>query len=213
MLFSSDSVPALTGALLLSITATATADLLPGYAVGEGDATSRFSIDFEESGGDAYTFVYRYDSATAPTTAEALAEIDAAGGLDVFTTEFSFGTALDGFAFDGNAEAPGFDAVTGRFWEYFVQGGSQLLFGATEPAPVADAALTAASVGISDRFLADGSIDGFVVNVSAFVEGVTPTDRVPAGPLPAAEVPAIPEPATAGLLAAGGLVLLRRRVV
>lgn len=180
------------------------AQVLPGYAAGSGANTSQLVIDFSANGGDAFVFDYAYDDPT--TGLDMLLALDAAGDLEVFTTQFSFGLAIDGFAFAGNSVDIGFDAVTGDFWSYWVDGGFQdldFMGDFTPDEAVLAGAYTEASVGASDRLLADGSVDGWIVNVSSFnSQGNAATSNPPA---------AVPEPTGLALLGCAGLVLGNRR--
>lgn len=176
-----------------------------GYATGSGGNTSSLVVDFSESGGEAYMFEYSYDGEA--TGLEMLAALDAAGDLEVFTTVFSFGTAIDGFAFGGQSQDVGFDAVTGRNWSYWIDGGSQDVTDfsvdppVTQREAVAVGAYVGASSGAGSRFLSDGSVDGWIVNVSSFnSSGAAATNDVPSR---------VPEPAVA--LVGVAAVLLRRR--
>ena len=179
-----------------------------GYATGSGPAESFLVVDFAEQGGSDFTFAYRYDPADAPTTGDALDALEAAGGLEVFTTDFGFGRSIDGFAFAGQQQVQPFDSETGRFFEAFVIGGFQEVTdfgtGTTTLETVAADAYSPALAGIDGRFLADGSVDGWIVNVSSFnSSGAAPTSNVPAMP--------VPEPASVAVLALGATALLRRR--
>ncbi|MEM1098255.1 MAG: hypothetical protein AAGH92_05645 [Planctomycetota bacterium] len=181
-----------------------------GYAAGTGSNTSSVVIDFSESGGDAYLFEYSYDGQA--TGQDMLLALDAAGDLDVFTTQFSFGLGIDGFAFDGNSQDVGFDSVTGRNWSYWIAGGSQDVTDFSVDPPLTQRESVAfgnyefASSGAGSRFLEDGSLDGWIVNASAF-------NQVGGAAVATNNLPALPEPALAGLLMlAGGLCARRRRV-
>ena len=197
-------VRSLTAACLLSLTPVAAGQTLPGYTAGTGTQLSSVVIDFAESGGPAYAFGYRHDGTA--TGLDALLGLDAAGPLTVFTTEFSFGTAVDGFAFGEQSQNVGFDAVTGRNWSYWIDGGrADTDFDGTFDADeaVLAGAYVASPVGAGGRLLSDGSVDGYIVNVSSF--------NSQGNPATATRPAAVPEPAAAVLLAAGGLTLLRRR--
>ncbi len=195
------SLTAIAGVLTLSVNAQP----LPGYAAGNGANTSQLLIDFSATGGEAYVFDYAYDG--TKTGLDMLLDLDAAGDLEVFTTQFSFGLGIDGFAFAGNSLDIGFDFVTGQFWSYWVDGGFQDLdfmgdFTLDEAA--AAGIYTSAGVGASGRLLADGSVDGWIVNVSASNSSGNPATNNP----PAA----VPEPASLILLSMAGLMVgVRRR--
>lgn len=185
----------------------ADAQALEGYSVGAGSSTSYLVIDFAQTGGDAYYFTYHYDGAA--TGFDLLTDIAAGGGLTVFTTVYSFGTAIDGFAYGGQSIDIGFEADTGRNWSYWVDGGFQdsnfdTFFSLDEAA--AAGSYTSAEVGAEGRLLADGSVDGWIVNVSSFnTQGNPATNNPPA---------AVPEPSTVALglgLVALGLAHRRPR--
>ena len=171
------------------------------YAVGAGEARSDLVIDFGGSGsapGGAYAFSYFYDPGEPLDGLDLLRAIDAGGDLEVATTEFSFGTAVDGFSFRGESRV--FESFNEGFYGYWVQGGTGLEFLGPEPTlrDYADDGYTVAASGVQGRFLSDGTVDAFRVD-----DGT--------GTPPAAFPAVIPEPASAALLAGAGALLLRRR--
>lgn len=201
-----------------SLSTAANAELLPGYATGTGSNTSSLIIDFAFDGGDAYLFEFYHDGSA--NGEQMLLALDDAGGLDVATTVFDFGTPeapalflfINGFSFDGNSSVPDF-GTTGTSWVYWL---------ADEP--VADPATwTEAGTGPSGRNLSDGSLEGWSVNVSSFAPpelNLTPTEDPPTDFSAAtiAQVSSelvwlpVPEPTSAVLLGlAGGALLSRRR--
>jgi len=190
-------------AVFAATPAAASAATRSGYSAGTGANASQLVIDFGFTGGDAYVFEYRYDG--EKTGLDLLLDLDAAGGLEVFTDVFSFGTSVRGFAFDGNTADTGFNAETGQFWSYFVDGGFQDLdFNGTFDLGEAAAAgaYLSAGVGAGSRLITDGSVDGYIENISPFNNTGDPaTDLIPAS---------VPEPATLAVLTVG-LVAARRR--
>ena len=176
------------------------------YAAGTGVNTSSLVVDFAESGGDAFVFDYRYDG--EQTGLDLLQAVDEAGALELFTTTFSFGVAVDGFAFGDQSQNIGFDAVGGRFWSYYTDGGFEDrdfdgTFSLDEAVAAGSFGIDAAPVGPGSRLLSDGSVDGWVVNVSEFnSSGAFATNRIPAS---------VPEPASLALIGVGLLAITRRR--
>lgn len=189
-----------------SFACTAHADLLAGYAVGTGSNTSSVIIDFVFDSGDAYLFEYHYDGSA--TSADMLLALDAAGGLDLDTSTFGTQVFINGFSFAGNSSTPDFN-TTGSYWQFWL---------ADEP--VADPATwTSSGTGPSLRDLSDGSLDGWLVNISQYNSlGLTPTEDTPPTAFSAATIAqvssslvVVPEPTTASLLGLAGLVFAGRR--
>ena len=192
-----------TAALAVSLSAAASAEAVFQYAVGTGDARSDLVIDFAGSGsapGAAYAFSYFYDPAEELDGLDLLRAIDAGGDLDVATTTFSFGTAIDGFTYRDDSRV--FESFSEGSFTYWVQGGTGQQFLPPDFQPTlrdyADDAYTVAASGVEGRFLSDGTVDAFRV-----ADGT--------GTPPAAFPAVIPEPASAALLAGAGALLLRRR--
>lgn len=198
-----------------SFVVSADAELLPGYAVGTGSSTSSVIIDFAFDGGDAYLFEYRHDGDV--NGENMLLVLDQAGGLDVATTVYNFGTPedpelsifIDGFAFDGNSSVPDF-GTTGTSWNYWL---------ADEPI-ASPATWTQGGTGPSGRTLSDGSLDGWSVNVSPWnTLGLDATSDTPSDFSAATiaqvslelDVLPVPEPTSAALFALTGVALMRRR--
>lgn len=197
----------------ISCTSAICADLMPGYAVGNGSNTASVIIDFAFDAGDAYLFEYRFDGNA--TAEDMLLALDTAGGLDIDTSVYNFGTGpllfVNGFTFGGNSSIPDFN-TTGSSWVYWL---------ADEP--VANPPTwSSPSFGPTERNLSDGSFDGWSVNISQYAPaelGLTPTSDPPTDFSSAkiAQVSSelvvlpIPEPTSAALLAVAGAVVLRRR--
>ena len=174
---------------------------LPGYAVGTGDGVAQLVVDFAFYGGDSYTFDYFYDAEAGPDTTarDLLVALDDAGPLEVGFKEFSFGSAIQTLDFAG----------------FSLDFSGSLVFPATsgETAALFDAAeVDAASDWISSSTGVDGLLlDNTPVIGLSFYDFFAGSADAPGVPLPVGVAPAIPEPATAGLLVAGGLLMLRRR--
>jgi hypothetical protein len=164
---------------------TARAAVLPGYATGSGANTASLVVDFDFVGGDAYFFQYRFDGDA--TAEDMLLALDAAGELTVHHQFFEFeeegeivrSIYIDGFSFGGNSAVPGFEGDAGENWGYWT---------ADEPGDFVF--WTNTVIGATDRLLADGSLDGWSLNVSPFnSKELDPTYFPPAVP---------PVPAVAG---------------
>ncbi len=189
--------------LVVSLVSPAVAVPLPGYSAGSGANTSYLVIDFATDGGDAYVFEYAYDGSA--TGMDMLQAVEAAGSFELFTTSYSFGLSVDGFAYGGHSADVGFDMATGRFWSYWLDGGFERLSVGDSYSleAVAAGSYSEPLVGAADRLLEDGSVDGWIINVSEFNDqGHPPTSHMPA---------VIPEPTTAmSVLALLTLGLVRR---
>ncbi|MEE9405138.1 MAG: PEP-CTERM sorting domain-containing protein [Algisphaera sp.] len=189
---------------LFAVTRPASAVTHVGYAAGSGANLSQVVIDFGFAGGDAYVFDYHYDG--DKTGLDMLMALDAAGSLELFVDVFTFGTSVRGFAYDGNTANTGFNSETGQFWSYHVDGGSQDLDfdgSFTLEEVTASGAYLEASVGAGGRLLSNGSIDGYIENISSFNSlGNPASSNTPAS---------VPEPTSLALLGGVLWVTLRRR--
>ena len=132
------------------------------YWAGSGPKQAVLVIDFGATGGECYSFGYRWDGdAKGFDMIEAIAE---AGDLGYAATTFpGFGTYIDNFSY--RSEAGNVD----YWWQYFIGTPS-----------AGSVAWTSASEGMSTRALADGSIDGWY---NSFDPGVTPRVPEPASAL------------------------------
>lgn len=196
---------------LFSFTTPTQADLQPGYATGEGANTSALIVDFAFLGGDSYYFEYLHDGSV--NSEQMLLDLNTAGDLDVDFQYFTFGGVssiyINGFSFDGNSAVPVFEGSSGESWSLYASDS------ATPPIN-----WVGQNIGPTDRFLSDGSVDGWSLNVSAFnTKGLDATDDspVPVTAQALADVSAqlvllpVPEPSSAALLGLAGMVLIRRR--
>jgi hypothetical protein len=113
------------------------------YWAGSGSNQAVLVIDFAATGGNSYSFGYRFDGTT--TGYNMIQAVAAAGDLDFAATTFpGFGTYIDNFAY--RSEVGNVD----YWWQYFIGTPS-----------AGSVAWTSASEGVSTRILADGSIDGW----------------------------------------------------
>ena len=200
---------------LFSFTTFTQADLQPGYATGEGANTSALIIDFAFIGGDSYYFEYRHDGSA--NAEQMLVDLNAAGDLDVDSQYFTFlvdgelvsSIYINGFSFDGSSAIPVFEGTNGESWSLYASD--------TATPPIN---WVGQNVGPTDRFLSDGSIDGWSLNVSAFnTLGLDATDDTPATTTAQALADVsgqlvwlpVPEPSSAAMLALAGTALIRRR--
>jgi hypothetical protein len=167
---------------------------------GTGSNEAALLIDWQ----DGTTFPslvwgYRWDgSATGEQMIEAVAAADP--DLSIQITSYSFGDAVTAIGFNGTpygANGPGshyesgFSTGSPGFWAYYLGSGQ------TVPTWAESA------TGAGDRALADQAWDGW--SWSANFNDTAPSNPPIAAPLPA------PEPATMVALAAGALILGRRR--
>jgi hypothetical protein len=143
------------------------------YWSGTGANQAVMVVDLTATGGQSHSFGFRWDGNA--TGYDMVKTIAGAGDLDFTATTFpGFGTYIDNFTYGGEAGDINF------YWQYFTgipAGGS--------------VAWTSSAIGMVDRVLADGSVDGWY---NGFDPGVTPH---------------LPEPAT-GLLVAAGFLAWRR---
>ncbi len=144
------------------------------YWAGSGAKQAVMVVDFEATGGGSYSFGFRWDdTATGYDMVQAVA---AAGDLDFAATTFpGFGTYIDNFSY--GSEVGNVDL----WWQYFTGTPSD-----------GSVTWTSSSIGMCDRVLSDGSIDGWY---NGFDPGVEPR---------------FPEPATALMLAIAPALLRRR---
>lgn len=144
-------------------------------SVGEGANTSHIVIDF---GPQSYQFEVHYDDPI--TGLEALQLLDSETDFDVMLKDTPYGKQVIGHDFGGYAFIS--DGLNDSpWWGYYVGDGEGWSFAGTGP---------------SDRWLTDGSLDGWVWS------GLQET--APDFPV------AVPEPAALTLLMAGALLLRRR---
>ncbi len=145
------------------------------YWAGTGANQAVMVVDFAATGGQSYSFGFQWDgTATGYDMVQAVA---GAGALDFAATTFpGFGTYIDNFLYGSEA------GNVSYYWQYF-----------TGTPTGGTVAWTSSMIGMSDRILSDGSIDGWY---NGFNPGASPR---------------APEPATALFLAAG--VLLSRKAI
>ena len=139
------------------------------HAVGAGANASYVIIDFEATAGGVYAFAFHWDSplggATPLTGFDMLLALAAATNLTVDYTDSSFGPFINNFAFDDDAGDADF------FWSFSV-------------GEVIDPGVswTGSPIGMADRELYDGSLDGwyngFTDSFDAIPPGV-PTTFIP----------------------------------
>jgi len=184
----------LAAAGLFLLTQPADAELLPGYATGEGANTSSLVIDFGYLGEEAFVFEYSYDGSA--TGEDMLLALNEAGpltvGYQVFHFEGQRSIFVDGFDYQNINAFPSFVGENEENWSYWV-------------ADAPGQAYTGFDFGPSGRNLQDGSVDGWAINVASFN-----SDQFPATNNPPAIVP-VPEPSSAVLPGLAGAVLIRRR--
>lgn len=143
------------------------------YWAGTGANQAVMVVDFAATGGQSYSFGYRWDGTA--TGYDMVQSIAAAGDLDFTATTFpGFGTYIDNFTY--GSEAGNIDF----YWQYFtgIPAGGSVTWNSS-------------MIGMGERVLADGRIDGWY---NGFDPGAAPR---------------VPEPTTA-LLAAAGLLAWRQ---
>lgn len=153
------------------------------YWAGSGSKQAVMVIDFAATGGNSYSFGYRWEDET-PTGYDMIQAVAADGDLDFAATTFpGFGTYIDNFSY--RSEVGNVD----YWWQYFIGTPS-----------AGSVAWTSASEGVSTRILEDGSVDGWY---NGF-DGHVPRVPEPATALMLAIAPALlrrraPRTARAGL--------------
>ncbi|MFK7961498.1 MAG: hypothetical protein AB8G96_13345 [Phycisphaerales bacterium] len=156
-------------------------------SIGLGMNASYLVVDFRETGGDAYAWEYRWNPGDAATGLTMLQAMNGASDLAVDLVESDFGVFVGNFELGLEGEVGDPDA----FWQYFTAEAEDI-------DPGVD--WTSSLVGVADRALSNGSLDGWV---NSFAVGTAdPT------------VPTVTIPAPAGLAAFAGLFLVgnsRRR--
>lgn len=160
------------------------------YWTGSGSNRSALVVDFK-NGGPSFVWGYQFNgSKTGQDMIQALAA-DAATGLSIQITSYSFGDALTGLSFRGNSVG-GFNPGSAGYLSYYLADGSS-----SAPSTWIDS-----QVGMGGRQLSDNSWDGWswAANFNA---------SVPSANL----VAAVPEPMTLSILGIGlaGLSTRRRR--
>jgi len=147
------------------------------YTAGEGENTSYLVVDFGATGGGAFGFAYNWSFSA--TGLDMLQAIDVGGPLEVQLDDSDFGQFVVNFSFNDDLGDPG------AFWAYHT----------AEPEDIDPGVdWTFSSIGIEDRVLQDGSLDGWYNGFDG-IEPDVPTVVIPA-------------PASIGLL---GMVFITRR--
>ena len=161
------------------------------YSIGSGTNSSLMIVDFQN--GSYYALEYKWDQnldSNDPvngwdmieTLCVEVGQSNPSSLMEYDFTAWSFGNALDSFAYEGN-----FETATGvppyPSWVYYLSDNSTNTFDATS------------GVGAGDRALSDGSWDGWSWHADGWGTGAAP----------------IPEPATLSLLGLGAVAMLRRR--
>ncbi len=166
---------------------------------GSGSNEAALLIDWQDgTAHPSLVWGFRWDgTATGEDMVDAIAAADP--DLTVQITSYSFGDAVTAIGFNGAPYGPdgpgshfqsGFSAGSPGFWAYYLGSGTTL------------PTWSESAVGFGDRALADQAWDGWSWSAN-FI------DTAPSNPPIAAPLPA-PEPMT-GVLLAAGFVLLRRR--
>jgi hypothetical protein len=174
--------------------------------VGSGSSTSVCVFDF---GATEYAFGYRYDG-TTQTGKDMLNALNGNFGVTVAYSSWGIPTTI---SYNGHAITN--DPIDGEFTGspfYYASGGTTVnewvvpvlvlnYAGGGTGGPT----WATSDTGLADRYLVNGSWDGWVQG--KFDTNWTGYSAAPNG----AFATVIPEPTTLGLLALGGLALLRRR--
>ncbi|MCA9294934.1 MAG: hypothetical protein KC983_00420 [Phycisphaerales bacterium] len=172
------------GSLIIDSTNQLALDV--ALTVGEGTNTSYMIVDFAETGGASYAFAYRWNDADAARSYDMISAIaDASAGFGwTFggTDGVGFGAFVENFTY--NAEA----GDAGTFWSLSL---------GTVIDPGVD--WTSPAIGISQRFLTDGSIDGWYNGFTPDFASIPP------------EVPTVSVPSPAAGFVMLGLAWRRRR--
>ena len=124
------------------------------YWGGSGSNEAIVVIDFDATGGDSYTFGFKWDSSA--TGYDAIDTIAAAGALSFDATYYSgMGYSIDNFYYDGES------GNVSYYWSYWLsEDGTDW---------------TMSGVGASGRVLSNGSWDGWYNNFS----GTAPRTPIP----------------------------------
>lgn len=160
------------------------------YWTGSGSNRAALVMDFK-NGGPSYVWGYQFSgSKTGQDMIQALAA-DAATGISIQITSYSFGDALTGFSFKGN-NVGGFNPGSAGYLSYYLADGSSS----------APTSWTSSSVGMGGRQLNNNSWDGW--SWAANFNPSAPSTSF---------VAAVPEPLSVGILGVGiaGLAARRRR--
>ncbi|MDA1177347.1 MAG: hypothetical protein O2931_00985 [Planctomycetota bacterium] len=130
---------------------------IPVFATtGDGGSVSYLLVDFGGAtpAGDSYLFAYYYDIGTpAKTGLDLINDLSFSTPLDVELQNFGFGEFVAGLGIENViTDMPQFSA-DGRYWEYWL---------GSHSASAGGTVIWASSqIGISDRILTNGSIDGW----------------------------------------------------
>lgn len=130
---------------------------IPVFATtGDGSSVSYMLVDFGGATppGDSYLFAYYYDTGTpAKTGLDLISDLSFSTPLDVELQNFGFGEFVAGLGIEEViTDMPQFSA-DGRYWEYWLGSYSASAGGAVTWA--------SSPIGITDRILTNGSIDGW----------------------------------------------------
>ncbi|MEM7228645.1 MAG: hypothetical protein AAF432_07500 [Planctomycetota bacterium] len=172
-------VLAVTGAVATSAQADLVVDSGLGLAldveftVGSGEQTSYMVVDFAATGGDSYAFAYQYSQFAGARSYDMLLAVT---------------DAMQGLSWDfGGEDGVGFGVFTNNF-TYLGDTGDELNFWSFSLGVVDDPGIVweGAGVGVSGRFLSEGSLDGWYNGFNPDFSTIPPTAPLTAIPAPGA---------------------------